>query len=329
MVKRGWQIGLLIVGAVVFIQASTATSYARRPGDVGRDGPLDSALAGEDEQATEHLSLARPFPAGARQWIEYTFPYGSNGGGRYWLHTGVDFGNPAGTSVVAAAAGQVVYAGDDAVREFGPTPDFYGKLVLLELGQPYCPSGLPATEPDHCQTQPVYVLYGHLSQVFVAAGQDVQAGELIGAVGMTGVAIGPHLHLEVRVGQEVLSATRNPALWLRPADEQGVIAGRLLDVEGRDVRDDRLLVYRVRGDTRLWRVVRTYPEQSLINSDDAWHENFVLADVPPGEYLLVAGRGARTARAVVSVTAGHMSFVEMSLPAGVEVAFWKSPDANP
>lgn len=311
MVRRSWLTRLLIVG-VVLLQTSAATGYADRVLGYG-SGDL---TVGESEQPAEHFWLARPLPAGARQWIEHTFPYGSDGGGRYWLHTGVDFGNPAGTSVVAAAAGQVVYAGDDAVREFGPTLDFYGKLVLIELGQPYCPSGVPATEPDHCQAQPVYVLYGHLSQVFVAVGQNVQAGELIGAVGMTGVAIGPHLHLEVRVGQEVLSATRNPALWLRPANEQGVIAGRLLDAEGRDVRDDRLLVYRVRGDARLWRVVRTYPEQSLINSDDAWHENFVLADVPPGEYLLVAGRGARTVRAVVNVTAGHMSFVEMSLPVG-------------
>lgn len=73
VLKRGWQIGLLIVGAVVFMRASTATSYAYRLVDVGRDGPAASVPAGEDEQATEHLWLERPFPAGTRQWIEHTF----------------------------------------------------------------------------------------------------------------------------------------------------------------------------------------------------------------------------------------------------------------
>ena len=46
----------------------------------------------------------------------------------------------------------------------------------------------------------VYLLYGHLSQVSVATGQRVAPGDLVGAVGMTGIAIGPHLHVEMRLG---------------------------------------------------------------------------------------------------------------------------------
>lgn len=317
--KRGWLARWLIVWVVLF-QASAATGYACSSSGVDIAG----VPTGETEQPAEHLWLARPFPARARQWIEHTFPYGSDGGGRYRLHTGVDFGNPLGTPVLAVAAGQVIYAGDDAVstdavsndavRKLGPTPDLYGKLVVVKLTQGYCQSDAPAAGNDSCQVLPVFVLYAHLNQVSVKAGQSIREGDLIGTVGMTGIAIGPHLHLEVRLGREDIGATRNPALWLRPLDGQGVIAGRLLDAEGHDVRDDRLLVYRTDGETRLWRVVRTYPAQSLINSDDAWHENFVLADVPAGEYLLVAGRGARTVRTTVTVAAGHVSFVELSLP---------------
>lgn len=41
-------------------------------------------------------------------------------------------------------------------------------------------------------------LYGHLSEVFVAEGQVVGAGDVIGKVGSTGNSTGPHLHFEIR-----------------------------------------------------------------------------------------------------------------------------------
>lgn len=233
---------------------------------------------------------------------------------RWRLHTGVDFPNPLGTPVLSVATGQVVYVGDDSARRFGLELNYYGKLVIIKLTREYCQFAIPAWEHDGCDVLPVFVLYAHLNQIFVKAGQSVLTGDLIGTVGMTGIAIGPHLHLEVRLGQEdAISATRNPALWMRPLEGYGIIAGQLLDAEGRPVRDDRLLIYRVDEDTQLWRVVRTYPEDSLINSDDAWNENFVLPEVPAGEYFLVAGRGAGIVRRTVTVTSGRMSFAEVAL----------------
>ncbi|MEZ4639382.1 MAG: M23 family metallopeptidase [Caldilineaceae bacterium] len=50
-------------------------------------------------------------------------------------------------------------------------------------------------------TQDVFLLYGHLNEVFVERGQRLNPGDSLGTVGMTGIAIGPHLHVEIRVGQ--------------------------------------------------------------------------------------------------------------------------------
>jgi murein DD-endopeptidase MepM/ murein hydrolase activator NlpD len=81
-------------------------------------------------------------------------------------HLGVDFAAPTGTPVRAAANGVVVSAG----RSGG-----YGKVVRLR-------------HPRGMET-----LYGHLSRIDVKRGQRVKQGERIGAVGMTGLATGPHL----------------------------------------------------------------------------------------------------------------------------------------
>jgi murein DD-endopeptidase MepM/ murein hydrolase activator NlpD len=53
--------------------------------------------------------------------------------------------------------------------------------------------------------------YGHLSQILVRVGQKVNLGQVIGRVGSTGRATGPHLHYETRVDGEAV----NPQKFLR------------------------------------------------------------------------------------------------------------------
>lgn len=99
------------------------------------------------------------------------------------FHPGVDISATTGTDVEAAADGMVLAAGPDAG---------YGNAVLIDHGY-----GI-ATK------------YGHLSKIYVVVGQEVKKGQIIGAVGMTGRATGPHLHYEVHVqGTPV-----NPAKYL-------------------------------------------------------------------------------------------------------------------
>jgi lipoprotein NlpD len=102
-------------------------------------------------------------------------------------HEGIDLPAPTGTPVLAAADGEVVYAGD-GIRG-------YGNLVVLQ-------------HPGDLLT-----VYAHNSAVFVTQGQRVRGGERVAAVGQTGRATGPHLHFEVRQGQ----IPRDPMSYLGSA----------------------------------------------------------------------------------------------------------------
>jgi len=89
-------------------------------------------------------------------------------------HRGVDYAAPVGTPVRAAGDGRVKFVG----RQGG-----FGNVIELEHG-----SG-------------VVTVYGHLSRFAsqLRRGQHVDLGQVIGYVGMTGLATGPHLHFEYRV----------------------------------------------------------------------------------------------------------------------------------
>jgi murein DD-endopeptidase MepM/ murein hydrolase activator NlpD len=88
------------------------------------------------------------------------------------FHGGTDFGGGTGTPIYAPAAGKVVLAEPLTVR---------GNAVLIDHGL-----GL-------------YSGYWHQSQIVAHEGQEVQAGDLIGYVGDTGLVTGPHLHWEMRL----------------------------------------------------------------------------------------------------------------------------------
>ncbi|MBC7545184.1 MAG: peptidoglycan DD-metalloendopeptidase family protein [Candidatus Sericytochromatia bacterium] len=90
---------------------------------------------------------------------------------RQIFHSGLDIGVGQGVPIRAADGGRVVEAG---------WRGGYGKCIIVDHG-----GGLAT-------------LYGHCSATNVSAGQMVTKGQIIGAVGMTGYATGPHLHFEVR-----------------------------------------------------------------------------------------------------------------------------------
>jgi murein DD-endopeptidase MepM/ murein hydrolase activator NlpD len=93
--------------------------------------------------------------------------------GRIRAHTGVDYGAPSGTPIKASGNGRVQFAG----RKGG-----YGNAVIIDHGNG------------------ITTLYGHMSRFSRSArgGNKVAQGEVIGYVGATGAATGPHLHYEYR-----------------------------------------------------------------------------------------------------------------------------------
>lgn len=99
------------------------------------------------------------------------------------LHAGTDFGASQGTPVWAAKEGQVISAG---------WRGGYGNAVVI------------------AHDGGITTLYAHLSRVDVSNGSWVGAGEVVGAVGSTGLSTGPHLHFEVRVG----GTPQNPMLFV-------------------------------------------------------------------------------------------------------------------
>jgi murein DD-endopeptidase MepM/ murein hydrolase activator NlpD len=96
-------------------------------------------------------------------------------------HRGVDYAAPLGTPIKAAGDGTVVYMG---------TKGGYGRTVILRHGSTYS------------------TLYAHMSRYAgtLKRGERIQQGKIIGYVGMSGLATGPHLHYEFQVA----GVHRNP-----------------------------------------------------------------------------------------------------------------------
>ncbi len=105
-------------------------------------------------------------------------------------HKGIDLAAPKGTPVHAVASGIVIEAGALAAND-----GRYGNAVIIEHGARRS-------------------LYAHLDSVTVKRGERVEAGTLIGKVGETGFATGPHLHFEVREQERLV----DPATMLAGLD---------------------------------------------------------------------------------------------------------------
>jgi murein DD-endopeptidase MepM/ murein hydrolase activator NlpD len=152
-------------------------------------------------------------------------PYNPPAPSRDDPHQGVDLAiiDPATGIALQGHPVQAVFSGQVALVIQGRFP--YGNAILIETpldnmpaswaDQPAIPPPAPTITPHPALTCPpvesvqapqtsqrsLYLLYAHLEQLSaLQPGDSVGCGETIGAVGMTGNALNPHLHLEARVG---------------------------------------------------------------------------------------------------------------------------------
>ncbi len=97
------------------------------------------------------------------------------------FHYGVDISAPEGEKIVCSQKGVAKEILED---------DEYGKHIIVDHGEG------------------IVTLYAHCSEIIAKAGDEIQAGQMIAKVGSTGTATGPHLHFEIRDGEN----------WLNPEE---------------------------------------------------------------------------------------------------------------
>jgi len=95
-----------------------------------------------------------------------------DGGAAKWRHKGIDIGAPKGTPVRASNNGRVM------VAQYGKG---HGNMVVIDHGGA------------------IHSLYYHLDKIYVKKGQNVSKGDIIAAVGSTGLSTGPHLHWQINL----------------------------------------------------------------------------------------------------------------------------------
>jgi murein DD-endopeptidase MepM/ murein hydrolase activator NlpD len=164
---------------------------AHRRAETGESEPGKLLYAGLVRGGKQKLSMIEWTTGGRTQWFEASGVGQTRGGmarptagrvtstygmrrhpilGYLRMHAGIDFGGGYGAPIYAVTDGTVTYAG----RNGG-----YGNYVRINHG-----GGLGSG-------------YGHMSRIAVAPGQRVARGQLIGAIGSTGLSTGPHLHYEL------------------------------------------------------------------------------------------------------------------------------------
>lgn len=152
------------------------------PAKTAESRELTELIFSRDPDALYHAGpLAWPLPEDSRQTSLYgdrrVFVY-ADGSRARTVHMGLDLAGAPGTSVLSSGRGIVRMARSRIVT---------GKTVVIEH--------LPG----------VYSMYYHLDEISVSEGVVVEQGEQVGTLGATGLATGPHLHWEIRVGGVAIS----------------------------------------------------------------------------------------------------------------------------
>ncbi|MCJ7623640.1 MAG: M23 family metallopeptidase [Anaerolineaceae bacterium] len=268
------------------------------------DSPYDEIFCAYDGCTYRgHFCLARPIPVEFNDRVEVTYRYGGNQSGLREEHHGVEFTNAYGTPIIASADGEVIVAGTDDEINYGKFTNFYGNLIIIQH---------EILEFE----KPIFTLYGHLSSINVETGDIVNQGDLIGAVGKSGSAVGSHLHFEVRIGENSYESTSNPELWLIPDKDQvtgelnGGVAVRL--IRGVDTVYSLIVLVQSYENPSEAYYAPIYAESYAWSTprDAFWRENLVIGNLTPGLYRVSTTRKDVPYRKLVQIESGQLSLIE-------------------
>lgn len=151
------------------------------------DGANGTAAA---EVEVEVPDLIMPLAEGT---YRHTSPYGNRFlWGRSSMHAGIDLAAPSGTPIHSIADGVVEYT--------GPGKDGRSSMLIV------------VRHEINGETIRSWYVHMYSNGVYTTPGQEVKAGQVIGAVGSNGNSTGPHLHLEIHLDDAL--TTTDPASWL-------------------------------------------------------------------------------------------------------------------
>jgi murein DD-endopeptidase MepM/ murein hydrolase activator NlpD len=244
--------------------------------------------------AQDHFYFSFPLPAAS---LERTIPsgrYGELPGAiEKGAHTGVDIAVDIGTPVLAAASGTVLWSGIGLFNNYENADDPYGVAVAIRHDFGY-------------EGQRLYTVYAHMSESLVVKGQRVESGEMIGLSGNTGFSSGPHLHFEVRVGENTIYHSRNPELWIAPPEQSGTLVGQIYTTYDTLVEDHGIQITNLQSGKILW--AYSYATDLNVNTDSYYAENFVVSDLSVGLYEVAVPYVNGTHRIEIEIRPGAISF---------------------
>lgn len=147
--------------------------------------PIKAIMSRVKEQNKVFMDIPTAWPLRERGYITFGFgPQIHPIQGYWYIHKGIDITLTRGAEILATASGKVLRVKLD--------PLGYGNYIIISHKYGFS------------------TLYAHLDAVYVQKGQEVERGTLIGALGATGLVTGPHLHYEVRLGNQAV----DPILFL-------------------------------------------------------------------------------------------------------------------
>lgn len=251
---------------------------------ISKTGEKDIALFDRVEEP-RHRWMIRPVSAEYNNQLDQCYLYGTTMGGEFRQHQGVEYNNPEGTPLRAVADGEIVYV----KREIGH--------LVLKNDQRY-------------DRYFVYNHYHHMHYISKKVGDRVKQGDIIGSIGKKGNVTNEHLHFEVSLSEKDddnrESWTRNSELWVGPLPGCGTIVGRVVDSEGRDIPNAKIFGVEKPGPVETpYSYTVTYKDK--VTPDPYYQENFVIGDVPAGEYTLWADLNGKKYSLKAKVEAGKVT----------------------